>query len=93
MNHGEHGGHGELRDCDEAIVDAVLSAATNVHNQLGPGLLESVYEQALMIELAEAGMPAKRQVEIPAFYRGFDLGVGFRADIIVAECCCSKSRP
>ncbi len=30
--------------------------------------------------------PAKRQVEIPAFYRGFDLGIGFRADIIVAEC-------
>lgn len=86
MNHGEHGGHGELRDCDEAIVDAVLSAATAVHKQLGPGLLESIYEQALQIELAEAGIPAKRQVEIPAFYRGFDLGIGFRADIIVAEC-------
>ena len=86
MNHGEHGGHGELRDCDEALINAVLSAATTVHNQLGPGLLESVYEQALQIELAEAGIPAQRQVEVPAYYRGFDLGIGFRADIIVAEC-------
>jgi GxxExxY protein len=85
INHGDHGAHGELRDCDGAVIDAVLSAATAVPRQLGPGLLESVYEQALLIELAEAGMPAKRQVEVPAHYRGFDSGIGFRADIIVAD--------
>jgi GxxExxY protein len=77
---------GDLIDCDEKLIDAVLDAATNVHRVLGPGLLESVYEMALMMELAEARIPAERQVEIPVIYRGRDLGVGFRADIIVANC-------
>lgn len=85
MNHGEHGGQGASKDCDEGIINTVLTAATDVHRQLGPGLLESVYELALMMELAAAGIPAQRQVPIPACYRGKDLGAGFRADIIVAD--------
>ncbi len=85
-NHGEHGAHGELRDCSEELIDSVLTAATNVHRELGPGLLESVYKRALMMELADARIPAEREVEIPVKYRGRDLGVGFRADIIVADC-------
>lgn len=80
MNHREHGGHGDLKDCDEQLIDAVLTAATKVHSALGPGLMESVYE------LAEARIPAQRQVDIPVYYRGRELGVGFRADIIVADC-------
>ena len=84
MNHGGHGEHGELQDCNEAIINAVLSAAIAVHRQLGPGLLESVYEHALMIELADAGIQACRQGEVCAHYRGHDLGLGFRADIVVA---------
>ena len=62
MNHGEHGGngeHGELKVCPNEIVDSVLTAATMAHRQLGPGLLESVYEHALMIELEEMGVPAR----------------------------------
>jgi GxxExxY protein len=93
MNHGEHGEHGEnfgekreLRDCDESLMDSVLTAATNVHIYLGPGLLESFYEAALMIELAHRGISAKRQVEVPVQYRGHDLGMAFRADIIVEDC-------
>jgi|SRR3972149_2765439 len=74
-----------LKECDENLIDAMLTAATNVHRHLGPGLLESVYEQALMIELSEAGISAKRQVDIPVQYRGHDLGIGFRADIILAD--------
>jgi len=74
-----------LKGCDEKLIDAVLTCATNVHRELGPGLLESVYEQALMIELVDAGIPAQRQVDIPAQYRGHDLGLGFRADIIIAD--------
>jgi GxxExxY protein len=64
----------------------VLTAATNVHRALGAGLLESVYELALMIELELMGIAARRQVEIPVFFRGRELGNGFRADIIVEEC-------
>jgi len=85
-NHGEHGAHGELKDCSEELIDRVLTAATNVHRELGPGLLESVYKRALMVEFAEAKIPAEREVEIPVLYHGKDLGVGFRADIIVADC-------
>jgi PD-(D/E)XK nuclease superfamily len=55
MNHGEHGENfgekRELKDCDESLIDSVLTAATNVHIYLGPGLLESDYEAALMYEL------------------------------------------
>ena len=79
-------GHGALIDCDEATIDAVLTAATNVHRELGPGLLESVYELALMIELADAGVCARRQVDVPVNYRGHNLGAGFRADIVVDDC-------
>jgi len=63
----------------------VIGCAIEVHKHLGPGLLESVYELALMIELDENGIPARRQVEVPVFYRGRELGTGFRADIIVAD--------
>jgi len=83
-NHGEHRAHGELKDCGEELIDRVLTAATTVHRELG--LLESVYKRALMMELAEARIPAEREVEIPVLYRGRELGVGFRADIIVADC-------
>lgn len=77
--------HGELRDCEEALIECVLGAAISVHRELGPGLLESVYELALMMELTCLGIEAKRQVEIPVSYKGVNLDIGFRADIIVAE--------
>lgn len=54
-----------------------------MHRELGPGLLESVYQAALMIEFAERGIAARAEVPVNACYRGVDLGLGFRADIIV----------
>jgi GxxExxY protein len=77
---------GPLVDCAENVIDRVLTAVTNVHRALGPGLLESVYELALSVELTEAGISAQRQVAVPVCYRGRDLGTGFRADMIVAGC-------
>jgi GxxExxY protein len=85
MNHGGHGEHGELKDCDSLLIDLVLTAATRVHTALGPGLLESVYEAALAFEFAELRLDFRRQAEIPAIYRGKNLGVGFRADFIVED--------
>lgn len=76
----------ELKDCDDELIADVLDAAFRVHRELGPGLLESVYELALVIELAEAGITAQRQAEIPVYYHGQSLGIGFRADIIVEDC-------
>ena len=72
--------------CDEELIKTVIGAADRVLGELGPGLLESVYEAALAMELVDAGLSAKRQVQIPALYRGRDLGLGFRADLIVEDC-------
>jgi GxxExxY protein len=70
---------------ENLLIDIVLTSATAVHRELGPGLLESVYQAALMIELAERGVAAKAEVPVNARYRGIDLGLGFRADIIVDD--------
>jgi len=86
MNHGGHGEHGELKDCSELLIDLVLTAATKVHRVLGPGLLESVYELALAVELTAMEIDFKRQVEIPVIYQGHSLGIGFRADFIIDDC-------
>jgi GxxExxY protein len=69
----------------EKIGKVVLDAAFKVHSVLGPGLLESVYEAGLAFELRKRGHSAARQVPIPVIYKGEDLGVGFRADLIVDE--------
>ena len=68
---------------EEIIGKAVLDSAFKVHKTLGPGLLESVYEAALAAELTSRGHKVERQRAIPVFYEGTDLGVGFRADLIV----------
>lgn len=63
----------------------IRGAMFRVSNQLGVGLFESVYSQALKIELEDLGISAQKEVEVPAFYNGRDLGLGFRADLIVAD--------
>ena len=75
----------DLTECDEEIIDKTLTAATNVHRQLGPGLLESVYEKALLIECSKAGLKVASQVDVPVMYDGQNLGLGFRADIVVND--------
>jgi GxxExxY protein len=57
----------------------------NVYNSLGPGLLESVYEAAMVFELQKIGLIVKTQVAIPVVYQDVKLDFGFRADIIVNE--------
>ncbi|SCZ57921.1 GxxExxY protein [Thiohalomonas denitrificans] len=74
-----------LKDCEESIIEQTLTAATCVHSTIGPGLLESIYEKALALELTERGLRAETQVPIPVRYRGQDLGMGFRADLIVEQ--------
>lgn len=75
-----------LKDCSEEIIEVVITAAIDVHRELGPGLLETVYEKALMLELSDKGLKVDGQVAIPVNYRGRDLGVGYRADIVVEGC-------
>jgi GxxExxY protein len=61
----------------------VLEAAINVHRELGPGLLETVYEIILARELSDLGLKLERQVPVPIIYKGIRFDEGFRADIIV----------
>ena len=65
------------------IARHILDAAYKVHNALGPGLLESVYETALAYELRKLGFYVETQRAIPVVYDGEKLEDGFRADMIV----------
>lgn len=56
-----------------------------VYKNLGPGLLESVYEAALLYELKKHNLEVKSQVVLPILYDGIDLEIGFRLDILVEE--------
>ena len=71
----------ELNDLTYKIRGAIYK----VHNALGPGLLESVYEAALMHELAKLGLKVSSQVAVPVFYDDILLNLGFRIDILVND--------
>ena len=65
------------------LTGAIIGAAMKVHTALGPGLLESAYEQCLCYELAKAGLAFRRQVPIPLKYAEVRLDCGFRMDPLV----------
>ena len=62
----------------------VIGCAIEVHRVLGPGLLESAYEEALCVELDEAGVRYRRQVAVPIIYKGRALGE-YRLDLLVED--------
>ncbi len=64
------------------ITDIVIGSAIEVHKNLGPGLLESIYENALCFELTEQGVKYKQQVQIPVVYKGVSLG-DYHIDLLV----------
>jgi GxxExxY protein len=68
---------------ENEISKIVVDAAVKVHQDLGPGLLESVYEVALDYLLLKRGLSCARQVPVPISYDGLEFDEGFRADIIV----------
>ena len=70
---------------ENEIGSVVLETAIAVHRELGPGLLETVYEVALADVLAERGLAVRRQAPVPIRYRGRTFDEGFRADLIVEE--------
>ena len=65
--------------------ELIIGSAIEVHNALGPGLLESTYEQCLCRELELRGIPFARQSPIPLEYKGLRLDCGYRLDVIVAD--------
>lgn len=63
----------------------IMGAAIEVHRAIGPGLLESVYEECLCRELGLRGLRFERQVEVPVIYKGVRMESGHRLDVIIED--------
>jgi GxxExxY protein len=64
------------------LTEKIIGCAIEVHRNLGPGLLESAYEECLVYELKSAGLIAERQVAVPVVYKDIKLECGYRIDIL-----------
>ena len=69
----------------DALSNFVIGCAIEVHRELGPGLLESTYEQCLAYELDHAGIGFKLQQALPVQYKGLRLDCGYRIDVLVQD--------
>src|SRR2546423_13237297 len=78
-------GFAPLSQQEEAIGKAIVGAAYTVHKQLGPGLLEKVYELCLCYELRKAGLSVRRQLEIPIVYDGLIFEEALQLDVLVED--------
>ena len=76
-------------DCMELLykdlTGKIVDCAVKVHKQLGPGLLESAYEECLYQELMECGISSIKQVPMPLIYKGRKLELGYRLDLLVED--------
>ena len=74
----------DLMDINE-LSSKIIGAAIEVHKMLGPGLLESAYEECLCYEFGLRGLSNERQKVLPVIYKGKELDCGYRLDIVVAN--------
>jgi GxxExxY protein len=70
---------------ENELTERIIGAAIEVHRALGPGLLESVYEECLCYELSRAGIAFCRQVRLPVAYKGVKLDCGYVMDMVVDD--------
>ena len=77
--------HREIEDGKDPRTSPIIGAAIEVHRNLGPGLLESAYEECLCHELHLRGLDCKRQVPLPLLYKGLKLDCGYKIDLIVQD--------
>jgi GxxExxY protein len=68
----------------DKLTERIIGCAIEVHRILGPGLLETTYEEALCIELGDAGLHYQRQLAIPAVYKGRTIGE-YRLDLLIED--------
>ncbi len=78
-------GYAPVSQREEAVAKHVVNAAYLVHKQLGPGLLEKVYEACFCHELRKAGLEFQRQLDIPIVYDGLVFEEGLRLDVLVED--------
>ena len=67
------------------LSNIIIGAAIKVHKAIGPGLLESAYEECLFYEINKLGINVKKQVALPLIYDNIKLECGYRADIVVDD--------
>lgn len=70
---------------EDEIAKIVFESGLKVHKALGPGLLESAYEECLHYELSELGLEVERQKGLPLIYREIKMDIGYRPDLIVEK--------
>lgn len=67
---------------ESGLGERIIGLAIAVHRHLGPGLLESAYEECLCLELRDAGIAHRRQVPLPVVYKAVRLDCGYRMDVV-----------
>ncbi|MGE0019773.1 MAG: GxxExxY protein [Draconibacterium sp.] len=67
------------------ITQKIIGCAIEVHKTLGPGLLESAYEECLFFELQSAGLKVEKQKPLPVIYKDIKLDAGYRIDLLVEQ--------
>ncbi len=68
---------------ENKITEKIIGCAIEVHRTLGPGLLESAYEECLCFELSQSNLLFQRQVDLPVVYKSVNLNCGYRMDLVV----------
>ena len=74
-----------MKMTENQISYQIRGAIFDVYNELGPGLLESVYEEAMVFELQKRGLSIQRQLEVPILYKGEKLSANLRLDLLVED--------
>jgi GxxExxY protein len=70
---------------NDLLTEKIIGFAIEVHRHLGPGLLESAYEECLCYELTQSGHAFQRQVPLPVVYKGVHLDCGYRLDLVIEK--------
>ncbi|MGJ8743021.1 GxxExxY protein [Polaribacter sp.] len=70
---------------DNKITEKIIGAAIEVHKTLGPGLLESAYQECLFFELKNLNLKVKKEVSLPIIYKDLKLDHGYRIDLLVED--------
>ena len=75
----------QLSDYEEEIAKKIVDSAYKIHKELGPGLLEKVYEKCFCHELSKRKIEFKRQIPVPLVYDGIEFDEGLRLDVPVED--------
>ena len=70
----------------DSLTRRIIGCAIAVHRELGPGLLEGLYQEALLVELKRAGLPARSEVYVPVIYKGERISHDMKIDLLVDDC-------